>query len=51
MDVDILPGPTYGQAQVWSEEQAPGNAEALVHIVRGIHVPDFLSTFTSYASQ
>ena len=51
MDVDILPGPTYGQAQVWSEEQAPGNAEAQVHIVRGIDVPRFLGTFTSYASQ
>jgi inosine-uridine nucleoside N-ribohydrolase len=51
MDVDILPGPTYGQAQVWSEDQAPGNGEAQVHIVQGIDVPRFLSTFTSYASQ
>jgi inosine-uridine nucleoside N-ribohydrolase len=51
MDVDILPGPTYGQAQVWSEEQAPGNAEAQVHIVREIDVPRFLAAFTAYASQ
>jgi inosine-uridine nucleoside N-ribohydrolase len=51
MDVDILPGPTYGQAQVWSEDQAPGNGEAQVHIVQGIDVARFLSTFTSYASQ
>jgi inosine-uridine nucleoside N-ribohydrolase len=51
MDVDILPGPTYGQAQVWSEDQAPGNGEAEVHIVQGIDVPRFLSTFTSLASQ
>jgi inosine-uridine nucleoside N-ribohydrolase len=51
MDVDILPGPTYGQAQVWSEDQAPGNGEAQVHIVQGIDVPRFLATFISYASQ
>jgi inosine-uridine nucleoside N-ribohydrolase len=51
MDVDILPGPTYGQAQVWSEEQAPGNAEVQVHIVREIDVPRFLTTFASFASQ
>lgn len=51
MDVDLLPGPTYGQAQVWSEEQAPGNAEAQVHIAREIDIPRFLATYTSYASQ
>jgi inosine-uridine nucleoside N-ribohydrolase len=51
MDVDILPGPAYGQAQVWSEEQAPGNGEAQVHIVQGIDVPRFLSTFISHASR
>jgi inosine-uridine nucleoside N-ribohydrolase len=51
MDVDILPGPAYGQAQVWSEEQAPGNGEVQVHIVQEIDAPRFLATFASYASQ
>jgi inosine-uridine nucleoside N-ribohydrolase len=51
MDVDILPGPTYGQAQVWSEDQAPGNGETQVHIVQGIDVPRFLATFAALASQ
>ncbi|HWM65856.1 MAG TPA: nucleoside hydrolase [Steroidobacteraceae bacterium] len=51
MDVDILPGPTYGQAQVWSDDQAPGNAEVLVHIVRAMDVPRFLSNFTSLAEK
>jgi hypothetical protein len=36
---------------VWSEEQAPGNAEAQVHIAREIDIPRFLATYTSYASQ
>jgi inosine-uridine nucleoside N-ribohydrolase len=51
MDVDILPGPTYGQAQVWSDDQAPGNGETPVHIVREMDVPRFLSTFTLLASK
>jgi inosine-uridine nucleoside N-ribohydrolase len=51
MDVDILPGPTYGQAQVWSDDGAPGNGEIPVHIVREMDVPRFLSTFTSLASK
>jgi hypothetical protein len=32
-------------------DQAPGNGEAQVHIVQGIDVARFLSTFRSYASQ
>jgi len=51
MDVDILPGPAYGQAQVWNEDQAPGNGETQVHIVQQIDVARFLSTFTALASQ
>jgi inosine-uridine nucleoside N-ribohydrolase len=51
MDVDLLPGATYGQAQVWSQDQAPANGEALVHIVLGIDAARFVSTFTSLASQ
>jgi inosine-uridine nucleoside N-ribohydrolase len=51
MDVDILPGPTYGQAQVWSDDQAPGNGEMPVHIVREMDVPRFLATFAVLASK
>jgi inosine-uridine nucleoside N-ribohydrolase len=51
MDVDLLPGPTYGQAQVWSDDQAPGNGEMPVHIVRQMDVPRFLSTFTALATK
>jgi inosine-uridine nucleoside N-ribohydrolase len=51
MDVDLLPGVTYGQAQVWSPDQAPAAGEALVHIVLGIDAPRFVATFISLASQ
>jgi inosine-uridine nucleoside N-ribohydrolase len=51
MDVDLLPGATYGQAQVWSQDQAPANGAALVHIVLGIDAARFVSAFTALASQ
>jgi inosine-uridine nucleoside N-ribohydrolase len=41
----------WNSPKVWSEEQAPGNAEVQVHIVREIDVPRFLATFASFASQ
>lgn len=51
MDVDLLPGPTYGQAQIWKDEMAPGNGEQPVHIVRSIDVPRFLAHFVEQASR
>jgi inosine-uridine nucleoside N-ribohydrolase len=51
MDVEILPGAAYGQAQVWSPDQAPANGAALVHIVEGIDAPRFVANFIALASQ
>jgi len=51
MDVDLLPGPSYGQAQIWKDEMAPGNGEQEVHIVQSIDVPRFLASFTEQASR
>jgi inosine-uridine nucleoside N-ribohydrolase len=51
MDVDLLPGPTYGQAQIWKEEMAPKAGERQVHYVRAIDTARFLDKFASEASQ
>jgi inosine-uridine nucleoside N-ribohydrolase len=51
MDVDMLPGPTYGQAQVWKEDMAPKNGEKPVHIVRTIDTDRFLARFVEQASR
>jgi inosine-uridine nucleoside N-ribohydrolase len=51
MDVDLLPGATYGQAQAWADDQAAGEGAMPVHIVREIDVRRFLSTFTALASK
>jgi inosine-uridine nucleoside N-ribohydrolase len=51
MDVDLLPGPTYGQAQVWSDDMAPNQGEQTVHLVQEIDVARFLSRFTAQASK
>ena len=51
MDVDLLPGPFYGMAQVWNEQQAPHKGEVQVHLVRRIDVPRFLDTFVAEASK
>lgn len=51
MDVDLLPGPTYGQAQVWADDDAAGDGAKPVHIVREMNVARFLSTFTALASK
>ncbi len=51
MDVDLLPGPTYGQAQVWKEDMAPKNGEKPVHIVRTIDTDRFLARFVEQASR
>ncbi len=51
MDVDILPGPTYGQAQVWTNDLAPGAGEQTVHIVQEIDSARFLKRFMDLAAQ
>ena len=51
MDVDTLPGPSYGQPVVWSAEMAPGAGEREVHIVRAIDVDRFVETFVAQASK
>ena len=51
MDVDTLPGPSYGQPVVWSAEMAPNSGEREVHIVRAIDVDRFLETFVAQASK
>jgi inosine-uridine nucleoside N-ribohydrolase len=51
MDVDTLPGPSYGQPVVWSAEMAPNSGEREVHIVRAIDVARFVETFVAQASK
>jgi inosine-uridine nucleoside N-ribohydrolase len=51
MDVDTLPGPSYGQPVVWSAEMAPNAGEREVHIVRAIDVDRFVETFVAQASK
>jgi inosine-uridine nucleoside N-ribohydrolase len=51
MDVDLLPGSTYGQAQIWNEEFAPKMGEREVHLVRSIDTGRFLSRFVAQASR
>jgi inosine-uridine nucleoside N-ribohydrolase len=51
MDVDTLPGPSYGQPVVWSADMAPNSGEREVHIVRAIDVDRFLTTFVAQASK
>jgi len=51
MDVDLLPGPTYGQAQVWADDQAAAEGAMPVHVVREMNVPRFLAQFTALASK
>jgi len=51
MDVDTLPGPSYGQPLVWSAEMAPNTGEREVHIVRAIDVDRFVETFAAQASK
>jgi inosine-uridine nucleoside N-ribohydrolase len=51
MDVDTLPGPSYGQPVVWSAEMAPDSGEREVHIVRAIDVARFVETFAAQASK
>jgi inosine-uridine nucleoside N-ribohydrolase len=51
MDVDTLPGPSYGQPVVWSAEMAPNSGEREVHIVRAIDVDRFVETFAAQASK
>lgn len=50
MDVDILPGPSYGRAQVWSEEMAPKQGEQPVHIVLEVDAKRFVDRFVEQAS-
>ncbi|WP_232491562.1 nucleoside hydrolase [Novosphingobium kaempferiae] len=51
LDVDTLPGPSYGQSLIWKAEMAPAKGTRDVHIVRGIDVERFLATFTKQAQQ
>lgn len=51
MDVDILPGPSYGRAQLWSEEMAPNQGEQRVHIVLDIDAKRFVDRFVAQASR
>lgn len=51
MDVDLLPGPSYGRAQIWSEEMAPKRGEQLVHIVTKIDAERFVRDFVARASR
>lgn len=51
MDVDLLPGPTYGQAQIWNATFAPNAGERDVHLVRAIDTERFLSRFIAQASR
>ncbi|TWB30647.1 inosine-uridine nucleoside N-ribohydrolase [Nitrospirillum bahiense] len=51
MDVDLLPGPAYGTAQIWKDEFAPHQGEQTVHIVQKVDTTRFLSTFTAQARQ
>ena len=51
MDVDTLPGPSYGQPLVWSAEMAPNTGEREVHIMRAIDVDRFVETFVAQASK
>ncbi|MDE1146061.1 MAG: nucleoside hydrolase [Azospirillaceae bacterium] len=49
MDVDLLPGPDYGNAQIWKDEFAPHQGEQTVHVVQKVDIPRFLATFTAEA--
>ncbi len=51
MDVDLLPGPAYGGAQIWKDEFAPHMGEQTVHIVQSVDVDRFVATFAAQASQ
>jgi inosine-uridine nucleoside N-ribohydrolase len=51
MDVDLLPGPAYGQAQIWRDENAPHNGEQEVHVVQSIDVKRFVDGFVERASR
>ena len=51
MDVDLLPGPTYGQAQIWNAQFAPKAGEREVHLIRAIDTGRFLSGYAAQASR
>jgi inosine-uridine nucleoside N-ribohydrolase len=51
MDVDILPGPSYGRAQMWSEDMAPKQGEQPVHIVLAVDAKRFVDRFVTQASK
>lgn len=51
MDVDLLPGPDYGNAQIWKDEFAPHMGEQTVHIVEAVDVDRFLAGFTAQAQR
>lgn len=51
MDVDLLPGATYGQAQIWNAKFAPNAGERDVHLVQAIDTTRFLDRFTAQATR
>jgi inosine-uridine nucleoside N-ribohydrolase len=51
MDVDLMPGPDYGMAQVWNEEFAPHQGEQIVHLVQAIDADRFLKGFAAQAKK
>jgi inosine-uridine nucleoside N-ribohydrolase len=51
MDVDILPGAGYGQAQIWKADMAPETGTRDVHIVRKIDVDRFVDRFVEQAAR
>jgi len=51
LDVDTLPGPSYGQSLIWKADMAPAKGTRDVHIVRAIDIDRFLATFTAQAQK
>ncbi|WP_044559431.1 nucleoside hydrolase [Azospirillum sp. B4] len=49
MDVDLMPGPDYGNAQIWKDEFAPHQGEQTVHVIQKVDVARFLASFTAQA--
>ncbi len=51
MDVEIMPGATYGVTRAWKEEMAPKNVGHVVHVVRQFDYSRFLANFVTQATR
>lgn len=51
MDVDLMPGAGYGNAQIWKDDLAPHKGEQMVDVVEAIDVPRFIARFVGQARQ